>query len=109
MLETNSMGGVNLGIKIVMGPDDVAFGQRGRSSSMFAQVQDQDDEIARLQHKLNEDQAKLAEAQKAKADMHHFAANQKLATETQGGQKYTLEDMVNDKSPYPEVNAWRAE
>ena len=82
MLETNSMGGVNLGIKIVMGPDDVAFGQRGRSSSMFAQVQDQDDEIARLQHKLNEDQAKLAEAQKAKADMHHFAANQNLATET---------------------------
>ena len=52
------------------------------STTALVETKDQDDEIARLQHKLNEDQAKLAEAQKAKADMHHFAANQNLATET---------------------------
>ena len=36
--------------------------------SSLAETKDQDDEIARLQKKLDEDKARLAEAQKAKAD-----------------------------------------
>jgi len=71
--------------------------------SMLAETKDQDDEIARLSHKLEEDKAKLAEAQKAKVDAAQFVKNN-LATETQGGSKYTLEDMVNDKSVYADVN-----
>ena len=46
MLDTNSMGTVDLGIKIIMGPDDVKFAQKASKPQYLAQ--DQDDEISRL-------------------------------------------------------------
>ena len=77
-----------------------------KPTTALAETKDQDDEISRLQHKLDEDKAKLANAQKAKADAANFS---KIASEQKDSSKYTLEMMVNDKSAYADVNKDREE
>lgn len=73
----------------------------------LTQQNPQDDEIQRLQKKLDDDKKKLDEAKKAKVEAQQFAENQAKNQAEKG--KYTLEEMVNDKSDYADVNAHREE